>query len=151
TLCGLGQTGIIARARLRTRPRPRSTCLLRKHVPATVSLEDVAGDILSSGPWDHCFFSFVLARSAWQVVVGRDLDATTEPPEPGPGQLVLEEYHRQRFATAAAYLPAMAKAQVDAGLLLSAEEACNVWSDFFLPRDAAGELGELIRPLIEDA
>jgi cytokinin dehydrogenase len=150
TLCGLGQTGIITRARLLTRPRPRGTLLERRHLPPTESLRAVAESILGSGPWDHCLLSFVLTRSSWQVVVGKDIDASAEVPETGPGKLFLERYSQQRFAVAAAFLPAFTKIQIYAGMLASPDAACNVWSDFLVPSRSAETLSDLVRPLASD-
>lgn len=150
TLAGLGQTAIIVGAKMRSRPRPQGTLLSRTILPGNTTLSSITTQLLADTVNEHCFLSKVIARNKWQVVSGRDMALSAEIPAVPTGSLWLERYHDQRFALTEMYVPGLAAAQLQAGLIKSADEVCNLWSDFMVPHDAADALWEAVAPLCEE-
>jgi cytokinin dehydrogenase len=150
TLCGLGQTGIIVRAYLKVLPyKPVTVLSVTEHGEAE-SLRDITRRVIddAQAPWDHCLLLYYTEKRRWFSLLGHDVEHA--PAEPRPGTRAVPHYFRQQYRDSAAAVQRPLDALVKAGLLQRAEDARQLWVDYFLPAGTAPLFAEKLQALFPD-
>lgn len=149
SLCGLGQTGIVVRAYLKTRPlQPYSILFARTHAPG-VEFDRLYDLISMSEPWQTCMMGYSIANRQWQTIVG--FDTATRPESCARDGLVVEHYHRERYRSLATVVRSFRDAQVRAGLVSNDSDTRVLMGDCLLPVRHAGEFFAQLRAIFVDA
>lgn len=147
TLCGLGRTSVIVSAEIRVEPHRPRTLLEVRALPARADLEALARSVLAEG-WDQCRGVFFFGSERWKLELGRTVPDRETPAAP-PGARIVENWFLEIFEREAHFTAGLIEARVKQGLLSDPEQACKIWSDFFVPAERAGELFAGLRPLFD--
>ncbi len=146
-LCGLGQLGIVVQAEIAVRSYLPFTAIRTRGFRGYDGFAR-ASEALLLGELPHqCLLTFDFAQRNWVLMTG--MESRTRP-RIEYGSFFREHYYRDQFNDDLRYSPDLIKHQLSVGLLHSRRQACNLWTDFFLPLDKCATFLTSVKPLFRN-